>query len=90
MLSLSGEKVKKGTTLGPSKSIKRALEESSRSVITPDGWKLSLRDKDLNELYNLKDDPMEMRNLYYTGNATTLSHVAPLKFSGGRNRPATR
>ena len=60
------QKVKKGTTLGPPKTVKRALEESSRSVITPDGWKLTLRDKDLNELYNLKDDPMEMRNLYYT------------------------
>jgi hypothetical protein len=23
-----------------------------------------LRDKDLNELYNQKDDPVEMRNLY--------------------------
>jgi hypothetical protein len=36
-------------------------------VITPDGWKLCLRDSDLNELYNLKDDPDEVRNLYYTG-----------------------
>jgi hypothetical protein len=32
--------------------------------VTPDGWKLCLRDKDLNELYNLKKDPFEMRNLY--------------------------
>ena len=29
-----------------------------------DGWKLCLRDMDLNELYNLKDDPFETRNLY--------------------------
>ena len=44
--------------------IKRAVEESTRTVVSPDGWKLCLRDKDLNELYNLKDDPLETRNLY--------------------------
>ena len=44
--------------------IKRAVEESTRSVVSPDGWKLCLRDKDSNELYNLKDDPFETRNLY--------------------------
>jgi Domain of unknown function (DUF4976) len=44
--------------------IKRAVEESTRTVVSPDGWKLCLRDKDRNELYNLKDDPFEARNLY--------------------------
>ncbi|PYK89212.1 MAG: hypothetical protein DME35_09315, partial [Verrucomicrobia bacterium] len=37
------------------------------TLISPDGWKLSLRDKDLNELYNLNEDPLETRNLYYDG-----------------------
>ena len=44
--------------------IKRAVEESTRTVVSPDRWKLCLRDKDLNELYNLNDDPLETRNLY--------------------------
>jgi hypothetical protein len=44
--------------------IKRAVEESTRTLVSPDGWKLCLRDKDSNELYNLKDDPWETRNLY--------------------------
>jgi hypothetical protein len=44
--------------------VKRAVEESTRAMVTPDGWKLCLRDKDLNELYNLTDDPLETRNLY--------------------------
>jgi hypothetical protein len=44
--------------------IKRAVEESTRTLVSPDGWKLCLRDKDLNELYNLKDDPWETRNFY--------------------------
>jgi hypothetical protein len=44
--------------------VKRAVEESTRTIVTPNGWKLCLRDKDLNELYNQKDDPVEMRNLY--------------------------
>jgi arylsulfatase A-like enzyme len=57
-------KIKKGSRLGFRREIKRAVEESTRTVISPDGWKLSLRDKDLNELYNLNDDPLEARNLY--------------------------
>ena len=44
--------------------INRAIEESTRTVVSPDGWKLCLRDKDLNELYYLPDDPLETRNLY--------------------------
>jgi len=57
-------KVKKGTLLAPWRAVKRAIDESTRTVVSPDGWKLCLRDKDLNELYNLSDDPWETRNLY--------------------------
>jgi arylsulfatase A-like enzyme len=57
-------KIKKGSRLARRRIIKRAVEESTRTVVTPDGWKLCLRNKDLNELYNLKDDPRETRNLY--------------------------
>jgi len=57
-------KVKKGSRLARRRLIKRAVEESTRTIVSPDGWKLCLRDRDLNELYNLKDDPFETRNLY--------------------------
>src|SRR4029453_6486278 len=57
-------KVKKGTSLASRRAVKRAIDESTRTVVSSDGWKLCLRDKDLNELYNLSDDPLEMRNLY--------------------------
>jgi len=57
-------KIKKGTKLARRRTIKRAVEESTRTIVTPDGWKLCLRNKDLNELYNLNDDPLETRNLY--------------------------
>jgi arylsulfatase A-like enzyme len=57
-------KIKKGTKLARRRLIKRAVEESTRATVSPDGWKLCLRDKDLNELYNLKEDPFETRNLY--------------------------
>jgi arylsulfatase A-like enzyme len=57
-------KIKKGTSLASRRMIKRAVDESTRTVVTSDGWKLCLRDKDLNELYNLKDDRLEMHNLY--------------------------
>jgi choline-sulfatase len=45
--------------------IKNCLGESTRAVVSPDGWKLCLRDKDKNEFYNLRDDPDERHNLYY-------------------------
>src|SRR5207237_2672945 len=57
-------KIKKGTRLARRRMVKRAVEESTRTLVSPDGWKLCLRDKDLNELYNLKDDPLETRNLH--------------------------
>src|SRR5437016_3822431 len=57
-------KVRKGTSLARRRMIKRAVEESTRTVVSPDGWKLCLRDKDLNELYTLNEDPWETRNLY--------------------------
>jgi arylsulfatase A-like enzyme len=57
-------KIKKGTKLARRRTIKRAVEESTRTIVTSDGWKLCLRDEDLNELYNLNDDPLETRNLY--------------------------
>jgi arylsulfatase A-like enzyme len=57
-------KIKKGTKLARRRMVKRAVEESTRTIVTADGWKLCLRDKDLNELYNLSDDPLEARNLY--------------------------
>jgi len=57
-------KVRKGTKLARRRIVKRAVEESTRTIVTPDRWKLCLRDKDLNELYNLNDDPLERRNLY--------------------------
>ncbi len=40
------------------------LHEATRAAITPDGWKLCLRDIDKNELYNLTNDPREQHNLY--------------------------
>src|SRR6266481_1844425 len=68
-------KIKKGTTLARRRTIKRAVDESTRTVVSPDGWKLCLRDKDLNELYSLKDDPSETRNVYSDRQyASVISH----------------
>jgi arylsulfatase A-like enzyme len=70
-------KIKKGTSLARRRMIKRAVEESTRTVVSSDGWKLCLRDKDLNELYNLKDDPIETRNLYSDAQyASVISRLA--------------
>ena len=55
----------KHSTLASKQQIHACLNESTRAVVSPDGWKLCLRDKDKSELYNLRDDPDERRNLYY-------------------------
>ena len=61
------KRLKAGTSLAPARLVNRAIRESTRTVIAPDEWKLSLRDNDLCELYNLTEDPLEQRNLFYTG-----------------------
>ena len=61
------KRLKKGTTLAPRPQVEDAINESTRTVISADGWKLSLRDKDVNELYNLNEDPLETRNVFYSG-----------------------
>lgn len=58
------EKINKQTRLANKDQVKQALAESTRAIVTPDGWKLCLRDKDKNELYNLHEDPDERKNLY--------------------------
>lgn len=50
--------------LAPPARIKAAVQESTRTIVAPDGWKLSIRDKDKSELYNLTLDPGERHNLY--------------------------
>jgi arylsulfatase A-like enzyme len=42
---------------------------NARAVISPDGWKLGLYDKDNCLLFNRRDDPLEMRNLFYRHNS---------------------
>jgi arylsulfatase A-like enzyme len=70
-------KVKKGSRLARRRMIKRAVEESTRTLVSPDGWKLCLRDRDLNELYNLNEDPFETRNVYlHPGCASVVSRLA--------------
>ncbi len=53
------------SSIANKEEINRCLGESTRAVVSPDGWKLCLRDRDKNELYNLRDDPDERHNLCY-------------------------
>ncbi|MFW6327650.1 MAG: sulfatase-like hydrolase/transferase [Bacteroidota bacterium] len=43
---------------------RRAMMSNVRTVISPDGWKLCLRDSDCNSLFNLNNDPLETKNLF--------------------------
>lgn len=58
-------RVDRKTSLASPEEINRSIQESTRAVISPDGWKLCLRDYDKNELYNLRNDPDERQNLFY-------------------------
>jgi arylsulfatase A-like enzyme len=44
--------------------VSRAFNASIRTVVSPDGWKLCLSDLDKNQLFNLREDPLETENLY--------------------------
>ncbi len=44
--------------------IRNAIMAGTRTVISPDGWKLCLRDTDLNQLFDLNADPLETTNLF--------------------------
>ena len=52
---------------------------NTRAVISPDGWKLCLRDNDLSQLYNLNDDPFETTNLFYDPKYTDKINVLTQK-----------
>jgi arylsulfatase A-like enzyme len=49
------------------KEMEAAAYANIRTVIAPDGWKLSLSDGDKTQLFNLNDDPLETKNLYDSG-----------------------
>jgi arylsulfatase len=49
--------------LATKEQIERATTDPVRTVITPDGWKFNCSPLGEHELYNLKDDPLETRNL---------------------------
>jgi arylsulfatase len=58
---------KGGTKLASKEEFKRVENESSRAVISPDGWKLCLSDVDKCQLFNLNEDPGETTNLFDSG-----------------------
>ena len=66
-------KAKEHTRLADAATVKSALLESTRVAISADGWKLCLRDRDKNELYNLAADPGERQNLYSHRESRTVS-----------------
>jgi choline-sulfatase len=52
-------------TVSP-EDVQRVHRAYTRTVISPDGWKLCLSDQDNSQLFNLKEDPGETNNLFYT------------------------
>ena len=46
-------------------SLQRAANPSIRTIISKEGWKLSLSNRDKSQLFDLNKDPLEIENLYY-------------------------
>jgi arylsulfatase A-like enzyme len=57
----------KGTKLASQEEIADVAQERTRAVVTPDGWKLCLSDRDKCQLFNLSKDPLETTNLFDSG-----------------------
>jgi arylsulfatase A-like enzyme len=53
---------KEGTSIASEIEIDQVYEESVRTVVSPDGWKLSLSDIDRHQLFDLRSDPWERVN----------------------------
>jgi len=56
-----------GTRLASPAEIERVGEAHIRTVVSPDGWKLCLSDADKSQLFNLREDPGETKNLFDSG-----------------------
>jgi arylsulfatase A-like enzyme len=56
-----------GSKLASAAEIDLARKARIRTVVSPDGWKLCLSDKDKSQLFNLREDPGETRNLFDSG-----------------------
>jgi len=52
---------------GSEEERQRAIAAGTRTIITPDGWKLCLSTGDKNQLFQLASDPGETQNLFYKG-----------------------
>ena len=62
-----GFRVPKRVDFATREEIQRVEQESTRSVVSPDGWKLCLSDLDKCQLFNLRADPYETTNLFDSG-----------------------
>ncbi|MBN1348774.1 sulfatase-like hydrolase/transferase [candidate division KSB1 bacterium] len=51
----------------PQEEVDRAFRANTRTVISPDGWKLCLSDGDKCQLFDLNHDPWETTNLFDSG-----------------------
>jgi arylsulfatase len=66
----------------------RLADQHIRTVVSPDGWKLCLSDRDLNQLYHLKTDPGETTNLYYNQNYMRIINNLKEKIFAWQDRTA--
>ena len=63
----AGFKAPKEVDFASPEEIQRVAQERTRSVVSPDGWKLCLSDVDKCQLFNLRTDQYETTNLFDSG-----------------------
>jgi arylsulfatase len=57
-----------------------------RTIVTRDGWKMSLSGAGEHELYNLSADPLETKNLYSSGDADAIIETLTRKIRDWQDR----
>ena len=82
--------MKKDTQLASPEAVARACGESTRTVVTPEGWKLNLRDTGEHELYNLRSDPLELHNVVHTEEARPIREILTTQIKSWQERTADR
>lgn len=82
------DRFKPGTSLATPGAIARGTKESTRTAISPDGWKLNLRDTGEHELYRLTDDPLEQRNVFGRAENRTITQRLRTEIESWQSRAA--
>jgi arylsulfatase A-like enzyme len=84
------EALSEGKKKKADKKAKNEADETIRTVITQDGWKLCLADGDKSQLFHLRTDPGETTNLFDSGKHNAVINTLKRKLQRWQRRTGDR